>query len=260
MIFHQMSNSRSNFSYNTALYTDRGWEHHFHENPELIYVLEGAVRCSIGGKEHLLTEGDFGLCLPYDIHSYVPQDHTKYWVLVFSMEYIRYLEKDFSGKTGTGFSFRCPKSVEDYLYASLVQVKHPTVLTLKSCLYAICQEYLRQIPLTEKNTADLRSAAFIAQYIEDNHTERPSLSDLAEKLGYDYSYMSRYFHSTFHMSFPEFVNIYRLETARKLLEDPTVSIAQAALDSGFQSIRSFNSIFRKSMGQSPSEYRKASRR
>ena len=260
MVFHQPSNSRSDYHYNAAFYKSKVWEHHFHKNPELIYVLQGTVHCTVNGKDYRLTQGDFGLCLPYDIHRYQPQEHTQYWVLVFSEVYIRYLEKTFSGKNGTGFAFRCPKHVEDYVNAALVQEKNPTVLTLKSCLYALCQEYLNQITLTDKNAKDLRSAAFIAQYIAENHRERPTLSDLAGKLGYDYNYMSRYFRSTFHVSFSEFLNIYRLETALKLLDDPNMSIAQAALESGFQSIRNFNSVFQKNMGQTPSEYKKTPRK
>lgn len=68
--------------------------------------------------------------------------------------------------------------------------------------------------------------------------------------------MSIYFHSTFNISFTNFLNIYRLETAVKLLEETDKKITDIALESGFQSVRSFNNSFRLKFGISPSEYKK----
>ena len=59
------------------------------------------------------------------------------------------------------------------------------------------------------------------------------------------------------MTFGEFVLVYRLETATRLLDDTKKSITEVALESGFQSVRNFNRAFRKKMKISPSEYRRA---
>ena len=89
MIFHQAGNSLSNYNYNTAFYTDEVWEHHFHKNPEIIYVLEGAVDCTADAGNIRLAAGEFGLCLPYEIHSYRPLAGSRYWVIVFSEDFVR---------------------------------------------------------------------------------------------------------------------------------------------------------------------------
>ncbi len=260
MIFHQSHNSLSNYNFNAYHYTEEVWDYHFHKNLELIYIEKGVVTCTVNNQVYNLTEGEFGLCLPYDIHCYKPKKATRYWVLVFSEDYIRYLSKQLYGKAGDGFGFRCDVPVENYLKEQLINNPSLTTLTLKSCLYAVLEEYLKSVKLTDKSTKEVRIISQISDYVLEHHTQRLTLSDLAAKLGYDYNYMSRYFHNAFNMTFSDFVNIYRLETATMLLEETDESITAIALKSGFQSIRSFNSFFKKSTGTSPTQYRKASRK
>jgi len=260
MIFHQAHNSLSNYSYNAFCYTDQVWDYHFHRNLELIYVMRGSVNCTVNNVHYVLNSGEFGICLPYDIHSYEPESNTAYWVLVFSEDFIRYLSTQLSGKRGDGFKFCCEPAVEEFIKEKLINNHAPSILTLKSCLYAVLEAYLKQIKLIDKTTKELRVISFISDYIQKYHTQKVTLSDLATNLGYDYNYMSRFFRNTFNMTFSDFVNIYRLETATKLLEDTYESVADIALKSGFQSVRAFNTFFKKNTGISPSEYRKASRR
>lgn len=58
------------------------------------------------------------------------------------------------------------------------------------------------------------------------------------------------------MSFTNFLNIYRLETAIRLLEETDKKITDIALESGFQSVRSFNNSFNLKFGISPREYKR----
>lgn len=57
------------------------------------------------------------------------------------------------------------------------------------------------------------------------------------------------------MSFTDFLNLYRIETALRLLDETDKKITDIALESGFQSVRNFNEAFRKKIGISPSEYK-----
>lgn len=257
MLFHQSHNSLENYNYNAFVYTDKIWDYHFHKNLELIYVMDGAVNCTVNNAAYRLESGDFGLCLPYDIHRYVPEGNTTYWVLVFSEDYIRYLSNQLSGKTGQGFRFRCKNAVENLIKEQLINTA-PTTLSLKASLYAVLEQYLNNVKLINKSAKESRMVTLISDYVMEHHTQKLTLSDLAKELGYDYNYMSRYFHNTFNMSFSDFVNVYRMETATNFLENTEESITSIAFKSGFQSVRAFNSYFKKSTGMSPSQYRKAS--
>lgn len=244
-----------NYNYNARIYTDEIWQQHFHKNLELIYVLSGSVRCEVNNRAYNLSSGDFGLCLPYDVHAYMPGKDAKYYVLVFSADYVRLFEKQIKGKSADGFSFVPDEAVKNLVDGRLVSDKSPSVLMLKSCLYALCDEFLKSVSLSE-NKDRKQSIIAITDYLSKNHTRDIGLNDIAKLLGYDYHYVSRYFHSVFDMSFAELLGAYRLETAIKLMDETDKKIADIAFESGFGSIRSFNYTFKKHFGISPNEYRK----
>jgi xylan 1,4-beta-xylosidase len=60
------------------------------------------------------------------------------------------------------------------------------------------------------------------------------------------------------MSFTEFLNSYRLDAALALLTETDKDITEIALESGFQSIRSFNEYFKSRIGTTPVKYRTGS--
>ncbi len=255
MVFHQPHNSMGNYNFNARIYSNEVWQHHFHKNLELIYVISGEVRCEVNNNVYNLTSGDFGLCLPYDVHAYTPADKTEYYVCVFSADYVRLFEKHIKGKSANGFKFRPDIKISSFLRENLVNNDKQTVYSLKSCLYTICDEFLKSVTLSD-NLDRKQSIITITDYLAQNHTQNISLKDLAELLGYDYHYVSRYFHSVFDMSFAELLAAYRLETAICLMDETDKKIADIAFESGFGSVRSFNYTFKKNFGISPNEYRR----
>lgn len=254
MLFHQPTNSLSN-NFNARFYTTEIWNPHFHKSLEFVYVIKGRLRCCSNGNEYLLKTDDFGLCFPYDIHSYKPEPETSYWVCVFSDDYVHDFAKIIRDKTGD-FKFNCNSSVTQFITESLIKNTKLTRLLIKASLYAVCDEYSKSVRLTDKNKKISENIALITDYVEKNHTKDIKLSDIGKLLGYDYHYVSRYFHSVFKMSFSEFLTLYRLETAINLMEQSDKKIVDIALESGFQSIRSFNDCFKSHFKMSPTEYKK----
>lgn len=254
MLFHQPSNSTG--GYNAFFYTDTMWDFHFHKNFELICVVQGKVRCTVNGQTYMLGAGEFGLCLAYEIHAYTPMPDTRYFVCVFSADYVRAFAKLTQGKQGSRFTFTCDAAVADFLRTYLITENTPPLFLLKSCLYAACAAYTDSVELVEQERKKMQMMNRITDYVQENHTKKITLSDIAELLGYDYHYISRSFQSVFNMSFVEFLNLYRMETAVKLLDETDKKMVDIAYESGFQSVRSFNNCFKMHMGISPSEYKK----
>lgn len=259
MIFHQPDNSLTANNYNSKLYRDDVWDFHFHKNFEVIYVLEGGVFCSVNGIEKILKKGEFGMCLPNEIHSYRPQEDAYYWVGVFSADYVRSFSNKIKGKQGTDFSFGCSDSVRDFIEKNIVKEEVPSLFMLKACLYALCDAYWNSVDIIERDVNKTRNIEIITDFVAQHHTENIGLGDIAKLLGYDYNYVSRYFRTVFSMSFKDFLTMHRLETAIKIMEEDNKKIVDVAYESGFQSIRTFNESFKKYFGISPSEYKKTSR-
>jgi len=153
------------------------------------------------------------------------------------------------------FIFRCEPSIHSFLLNNLIADSEPPLFLLKACLYAACNEYCSQVELRECSSKSELLSRAISDYIAENYRNKISLSTMAERLGYNYSYLSRSFHRIFRMSFPEFLNAYRLEAAMPLLRRTDLEIVQVAMECGFQSLRSFNACFKAAIGVTPSQYR-----
>ncbi len=82
------------------------------------------------------------------------------------------------------------------------------------------------------------------------------LTDVAEVLPLNRSYLSRVFNEGFGASFSQVVQNYRVEKAKGLLvEEPGYSIQEVSYKSGFASGSSFHAIFLKKTGMTPKAYR-----
>lgn len=255
-IFHQPHNSQSNYNYNIHTYDNVNYTHHFHKNYEISYVIPGKSLYSVNGRLQTLEEGDFSLCLSNEIHSVKTLDNSRIWVGVFSEDFVHEFKKKVESKTGVDFKFRCSESVNRFLLDNLIHGKGDDILLLKSCLYALTSEYLRQIQLTERNDRRGSLMSEIATYISENYKQNISLRSLSIHIGYDYCYLSKAFNDMFSMSFTDYLNTFRLDHALSLLTNSNLAVTDIAFESGFQSIRSFNYIFKNRMGLSPVDYRK----
>lgn len=84
---------------------------------------------------------------------------------------------------------------------------------------------------------------------------------VASRLKISEQLLSRVINQRFQKNFNEFLNYYRVEEAKqKLTFEKDLPITNIAFDVGFNSIASFNRVFKDMTGQSPTEYRETSSR
>lgn len=84
-----------------------------------------------------------------------------------------------------------------------------------------------------------------------------SLSSLAERMGITTHQLSQFLNEKLGRSFTTFVNEYRIDRAKTLLlEIRNHSILSIAFEVGFKSKSTFNAVFSKNTGMTPSQFRK----
>lgn len=86
-----------------------------------------------------------------------------------------------------------------------------------------------------------------------------TLPKLAQALEIPTAHLSRVINEHLGRNFYEFVNHYRVEDAKRRLAGPDASqdkLITVALDCGFNSLATFNRVFKELGGRTPSEYRK----
>lgn len=96
-------------------------------------------------------------------------------------------------------------------------------------------------------------------YISGNFREKFSLEEMARDLGVSKYVLSRVFSKTFHRNFNQYLNDARLGYACTRLVNSSDTILDICLDSGFDSQRTFNRVFKERYRITPSEYRKLKR-
>jgi AraC-like DNA-binding protein len=78
---------------------------------------------------------------------------------------------------------------------------------------------------------------------------------LAQRLSIKEHQLSSIINLAFKKSFSEYTNYYRIEEAKRLLKEHNHSVTVISFDTGFNSLTSFNRVFKEATGLSPSEYR-----
>ncbi|CAM1351791.1 helix-turn-helix domain-containing protein [Tenacibaculum ascidiaceicola] len=102
----------------------------------------------------------------------------------------------------------------------------------------------------------------ILDYME---TKKPYLdfeinqSELASKLSMSKHHLSEVLNLCFDQNFYQFINLYRVNEAQKIMKDPDYKdykILAIAYEAGFKSKTSFNRVFKNHTGFTPSDFRK----
>src|SRR5436190_5943581 len=93
------------------------------------------------------------------------------------------------------------------------------------------------------------------QFIIEHQEEDISLGQVAQAVHTSVFYFCKMFKKATGMNFTEFVSRTRIERAKNLLLNPNLRVSEIAFEVGFQSLTHFNRIFKKLVGQSPTEYR-----
>lgn len=85
-----------------------------------------------------------------------------------------------------------------------------------------------------------------------------TLEELSEQTGISPRHLSQVINQFLDKNFYDFINGYRVEEAKRLLKDQEkgLRVNEVMYDAGFSSKSTFNAVFRKATGMTPSEYRK----
>jgi len=81
---------------------------------------------------------------------------------------------------------------------------------------------------------------------------------LAKTVSISVHHLSQLINEKCNLNYFDFINGYRVEEAKKMLSDPgyqNLNIAAVGFNSGFNSLSSFNSAFKKYTGMTPSQFR-----
>jgi YesN/AraC family two-component response regulator len=92
-------------------------------------------------------------------------------------------------------------------------------------------------------------------FIQEHQTEELSLSQVAKAVNMSSYYFCKMFKKVAGINFTDYVARVRIEKSKNLLLNPNLRVSEIAFEVGFQSLTHFNRVFKKILGQSPTDYR-----
>lgn len=123
------------------------------------------------------------------------------------------------------------------------------------------QEYRDLFPgiSSRKKLEYIEKFTVVCGYIADHCTENIDINGLAAMAGFSKFHFIRLFKQFTGMPCHEYITRKRVARAQQLLAGPDIPIIDVAMHSGFNSLATFNRIFRAQNGCTPTEYKKMHR-
>lgn len=100
-----------------------------------------------------------------------------------------------------------------------------------------------------------REIEYIKQYIYDNYDKELGVEQLADKVSLAPSYLSHIFKKETGQNLSKFIKAYRMEMAKKMLEETHDKIVSISYAVGYVNVSYFCQSFREYFGVSPQKYR-----
>ncbi|MBQ1848943.1 MAG: helix-turn-helix transcriptional regulator [Lachnospiraceae bacterium] len=114
----------------------------------------------------------------------------------------------------------------------------------------------KDVAARQGNTRTIDKINAACRFIAENCDKDLTLDSIADQVGFSSCYFSRVFKQTIQCNFVEYLTLQRLKRAQNLLADTDDAITTIAMESGFKSISTFNRVFQKYKGCSPSEFKR----
>ncbi|MCC8164528.1 MAG: helix-turn-helix domain-containing protein [Lachnospiraceae bacterium] len=115
--------------------------------------------------------------------------------------------------------------------------------------------------MSAKNTVrENQLVARAKNYIQENFQKDLSLDEMSKELDISPYYFSKLFKEETGSNFVEYVTGLRIERAKQLLADETLSMKEICAQIGYRDPNYFSRIFKKNTGVTPTEFRGGEKR
>lgn len=223
---------------------------------EGVYSIEG------GGEAYHLRVGDTFLVRPgqkvlYTAHQINPWEYC--WVGFYGSDAKMLLERtDFAqgvGVISTDFGDSLKESLMDIVRSR--GDREQDLVRMTGYLYITLSLLMDKSTVHgESVETSLYYAQKAGEYISERYMEPLTVEDLAARIGVSRSYLFRLFQDHYGLSPKEYITGVRMKVAKQLLLETTLPVGRIGGAVGYEDNLYFSSVFRKTVGVTPTEYRK----
>lgn len=250
---------------------------HRHEEAEIIYTLSSTIQISLNQTIYELKPRDILIIGPREVHSFMtPAAPCDRLALIFKVPN----ENDIWGYRGKNrittphLPYNSHNSVIKTLHSQLEVHLKTIILELNNLdiaykaaitahiyhlLYLISRQMVFQSIGADNSkhySKQVENLERVMRYVSTNYMNDITLKEVADLSNYSIFYFSRLFKDYTGMTFGNFLNQYRIQRSINLLFETNQSITEIAYKCGFNSIKTYNRLFKEIKKISPSAYRK----
>ncbi len=96
----------------------------------------------------------------------------------------------------------------------------------------------------------------VTTYVQNNYADSIKLKDVADHIGFNQFYFTKFFKKLTGKTFMTFLEDYRIQQARYILSTEQIPMTEVSERVGFESVKTFHHVFKKKVGISPLQYQK----
>ncbi|MDO4608164.1 MAG: AraC family transcriptional regulator [Clostridia bacterium] len=227
---------------------------HFHEYYEIEIITSGSGIMTLNGNDIPFKKGMVFFLLPNDFHKFIFFEETQIYNISFCENVLfadtnkkRIIEKtnnylNINERQLSSILTLCDAIIKlDDINDKSRQYLLKSLLELFPCLYNI----------------DVVSSYFgiAVAFIENHFKDNITATDVAKQCLINEDYLNKIFKKEINITVTDYIRKKRLHYASVLLKSSKLSVSEIAYNSGFQSIQTFNRVYKSYYGVSPSKNR-----
>lgn len=252
---------------------------HWHTSLEIVMPCENEYTVVVDGTPHVLSEGDIWITAPGTLHSLEAPESGERLVLLFDYSLICNVQgMDSLLQTIHPFILITRDKYSDlnerlrfYLEEISREYDEPKPYA-EAAIYSLMIRFFVTLGRANLNPQEMFPGITtskqheyvdkfmkVCNYITEHCTENITVEELASLAGFSKFHFARLFKQFTNTSCYDYIIQKRIAYAEKLLIEPDISITEVSMRSGFNSLSTFNRIFKSMKNCTPSEYKKLNR-
>jgi AraC-like DNA-binding protein len=147
------------------------------------------------------------------------------------------------------------KLKQAYFATRVLPKKNQESVTKLLTIFAQHLAMLSNQVLVQQENAEPPVITRAKAYIQEHQAEDLRLGEVAKAVNTSSFYFCKMFKKVTGINFTDYLARVRIEKAKNLLLNPNLRISEIAYEVGFQSLTHFNRVFKKILGEAPTDYR-----
>ena len=254
---------------------DMAFDYHWHSAIEIITPIESDFTVATYEHTYVLNPGEILIMPPGELHEIRRPKSGSRYICLFDMGCVSGI-KSFSAilpffstpilitrENAPGIIDECLHIIDEMAEIYFAELPMWELLMYAKILefFAIVGANRFDNIITMPEKAGIKKREYIDKfnalfsYIDKHYTDDISLDFVAEMTGYSKFYFTRLFKKYAGTTFFDYLCYKRIRAAEELLINPSLSITDVAIMSGFPSISTFNRLFKQKKNCTPTEYR-----